>query len=130
MPIKHLRQETEIQLLAGDLAARWTPAEGIEPWLRDMEAELSAKVRHQRWSWEGIARALNAAGIIYATKRPWTGRSLLRKIAVIRFKSRQAPQSGAQVPIPESRSRPSVASPAKRSTPDENDPRQPTTDGG
>jgi len=108
MPIKHLRQETEIQLLADDLAARWTPAEGIMPWLRAMEAELSAKVRHQRWSWEAIARALNAAGITYETKRPWTGRSLLRKIAIIRFETRQVPQSGAQVHMPESRSLPPV----------------------
>lgn len=98
MPIKHPRDETEIRQFAGDLAARWRRGDGVEPWLRILEAELSGKVRHQRWSWESIARALNVAGITYETNRPWTGRSLLRKIATIRFEGRLAQQNSASVP--------------------------------
>jgi hypothetical protein len=98
MPIKHPRDETEIRQFAGDLAARWRRGDGVEPWLRILEAELSGKVRHQRWSWESIARALNVAGITYGTNRPWTGRSLLRKIATIRFEGRLAQQNSASLP--------------------------------
>ena len=98
MPIKHPRDETEIRQLAGDLAARWRRGDGVEPWLRSLEAELSDKVRQQRWSWESIARALNVAGITYETNRPWTGRSLLRKIATIRFEGRLAQQNGVSPP--------------------------------
>jgi hypothetical protein len=98
MPIKHLRDETEIRQLAGDLAARWRRGDGVEPWLRSLETELSGKVRQQRWSWESIARALNVAGITYQTNRPWTGRSLLRKIATIRFEGRLAQRNSASPP--------------------------------
>lgn len=98
MPIKHPRDETEIRRLAGDLAARWRRGDGVEPWLRSLEAELSGMVRQQRWSWESIARALNVAGINYETNRPWTGRSLLRKIATIRFEVRLAQQNSASAP--------------------------------
>jgi hypothetical protein len=98
MPIKHPRDETEIRQLAGDLAARWRRGDGVEPWLRSLEAELSGKVRQQRWSWESIARALNVAGITYQTKRPWTGRSLLRKIATIRFEGRLAQRNSVSLP--------------------------------
>jgi hypothetical protein len=99
MPIKHPRDETEIRQLAGDLAARWRRGDGVEPWLRSLEGELSGKVRQQRWSWESIARALNVAGITYETNRPWTGRSLLRKIATIRFEGRLAQQHSASPPV-------------------------------
>jgi hypothetical protein len=98
MPIKHPRDETEIRQLAGDLAARWRRGDGVEPWLRSLETELSGKVRQQRWSWESIARALNVAGITYETNRPWTGRSLLRKIATIRFEGRPAQRNSASPP--------------------------------
>ena len=112
MPIKHPRDETEIRQLAGDLAARWRRGDGVEPWLRSLEAELSGKVRHQRWSWESIARALNVAGITYETNRPWTGRSLLRKIATIRFEGRLAQQHSAALPAA-----PQPQGPASNSTP-------------
>jgi hypothetical protein len=98
MSIKHPRNETEIRLFAENLAARWSRADGIEPWLRSLEHELSDKVRYQRWSWESIARTLNMAGITYETNRPWTGRFLLRKIATIRFERRLAHQNGASLP--------------------------------
>ena len=101
MPIKHPRDEIEIRQLAKDLAARWRRADGVEPWLRSLESELSAKVRRQRWSWESIARALNVAGITYETNRPWTGRSLFRKIATIRFEGRLVRQDGASMPEPQ-----------------------------
>jgi hypothetical protein len=98
MPIKRPRNETEVRLFAENLAARWSRADGVEPWLRSLEHELSEKVRHQRWSWESIARTLNMAGITYETNRPWTGRFLLRKIATIRFESRLAQQNSASLP--------------------------------
>ena len=98
MPIKHPRNETEIRQFAENLAARWSRADGVEPWLRSLEHEFSEMVRHQRWSWEPIARTLNVAGITYETNRPWTGRSLLRKIATIRFESRLAQQNNASLP--------------------------------
>jgi hypothetical protein len=98
MPIKHPRDETEIRQLAEDLAARWQRADGVEPWLRSLEPELSGKVRHHRWSWESLARTLNVAGITYATNRPRTGRSLLRKIATVRFEGRLARKSRASLP--------------------------------
>jgi hypothetical protein len=101
MPIKHPRDETEIRQLAKDLAARWRRGDGVEPWLRVLEPELSAKVRRQRWSWESIARALNVAEITYETNRPWTGRSLFRKIATIRFEGRLAQQNKAAMPEPQ-----------------------------
>src|ERR1019366_10803444 len=62
---------------------------GGEPWLRTMEPELSRKVRTERWSWESVARALNAAGIQYRTSRPWTGVSLLQKITSVRYEELQ-----------------------------------------
>jgi hypothetical protein len=112
MPIKHPRDETEIRQLAKDLAARWRRGDGVEPWLRVLEPELSAKVRRQRWSWESIARALNVAGITYETNRPWTGRSLFRKIATIRFEGRLVRQDSASMPEPQGQQVQTVMVPA------------------
>ena len=89
MPIKHPRHDTDIEQFANNLAERWKQGDGIEPWLRTMEPELSRKVRSERWSWESVARALNAAGIQYRTSRPWTGVSLLQKITSVRYDERQ-----------------------------------------
>src|SRR5208283_3747281 len=89
MPKKHPRGEADISRLAGELAGRWQPGDGIEPWLQSVEPELSRKVRSERWSWESIARTLNVAGILYHTGRPWTGTSLLRKITSVRYESRR-----------------------------------------
>jgi hypothetical protein len=107
MPKKHLRNDTDIGQFAEELAGRWQQGDGIEPWLRSVEPELSRKVRSERWSWESIARALNIAGILYQTGRPWTGYSLAQKITSIRYEGRQhvrrksdlQPQPGA-VPVP------------------------------
>ena len=96
MPVKHPRHDIEIEQLAKDLAGRWMQGDGVEPWLRIMEPELSRKVRSERWSWELIARALNSAGIKYQTARPWTGNSLRKKMASIRYEARKrAPRKSA-----------------------------------
>ena len=89
MPVKHLRHDSDIELFANNLAERWKQGDGVEPWLRTMEPELSRKVRSERWSWESVARALNAAGIQYRTSRPWTGVSLLQKITSVRYEGRK-----------------------------------------
>jgi hypothetical protein len=89
MPIKHPRHDTDIEQFANDLAGRWKQGDGVEPWLRTMEPELSRKIRTERWSWESVARALNAAGIQYRTFRPWTGVSLLQKITSVRYEDRK-----------------------------------------
>ncbi len=89
MPVKHTRHDTDIEQFANDLAGRWKQGDGVEPWLRTMEPELSRKVRSERWSWELVARALNVAGIQYRTFRPWTGVSLLQKITSVRYEDRK-----------------------------------------
>lgn len=100
MPIKHLRHDTDIGQLAEELAGRWNQGHGVEPWLRSLEPELSRKVRSERWSWGSIARALNIAGILYQTGRPWTGLSLAKKIASIRYETRQQDRRNNALPHP------------------------------
>lgn len=89
MPIKHPRHDTDIAAFARELAGRWRQGDGVEPWLRALEPELSRKVRSERWSWESVARALNVAGIQYRTARAWSGASLLQKITSIRYEARK-----------------------------------------
>jgi hypothetical protein len=89
MPVKHPRHGSDIEQFANDLAERWKQGDGVEPWLRTMEPELSRKVRSERWSWESVAHALNVAGIQYRTSRPWTGVSLLQKITSVRYEDRK-----------------------------------------
>src|ERR1019366_9893736 len=89
MPVKHPRHDTDIEQFANDRAARWKQGDGVEPWLRTMEPELSRKVRSERWSGESVARALNVARIQYRTSRPWTGVSLLQKITSVRYEDRK-----------------------------------------
>ena len=89
MPLKHPRHESDIAQFANHLAERWQQGDGVEPWLRTMEPELSRKVRTERWSWESVARALNVAGIRYRTARPWSGVSLLQKITSVRYEDRK-----------------------------------------
>jgi hypothetical protein len=88
MPIKHLRSAHEIEETARDLARQWRQGDGVEPFLRRVEPELSRRVRNDNWSWETVARALNRAGITYQTGREWTGELLSQKIRVIRYKRR------------------------------------------
>ena len=89
MPVKHPRHDTDIADFARELAGRWRQGDGVEPWLRALEPELSRKVRCERWSWESVARALNVAGIQYRTARAWSGTSLLQKITSIRYEARK-----------------------------------------
>ena len=97
MPIKHPRHDTDIADFARELAGRWRQGDGVEPWLRALEPELSRKVRSERWSWESVARALNVAGIQYRTARAWSGTSLLQKITSIRYEARKrAGKTGAE----------------------------------
>jgi hypothetical protein len=132
MPKKHLRDDTDIAGLAKDLAGRWQPGDGVEPWLRSLEPELSRKVRDERWSWESIARAMNIAGILYQTARPWTGTSLLQKITSIRYEGRQhvrrkgddlskPPAARIPSPAPETPPQPHAASVLTESPSDEED---------
>ncbi len=110
MPVKQPRHDSDIAQLAEDLAGRWKQGDGIEPWLRLMEPELSGKVRNERWSWESIARALNVAGITYRTAQPWTGVRLLRKITSIRVESRKrARRNGSGTPATSTWARPVAA---------------------
>lgn len=88
MPKKHLRDDTDIGHLAEELAGRWQKGDGVEPWLRSLEPELSRKVQVERWSWKSIAQALNLAGILYQTGKEWTGVSLSKKIATVRYDNR------------------------------------------
>lgn len=72
---------------------RWTPADGIEPWLRRHLDEMTGLVRDERWRWEDIARALDLAGISYAAAgrgRPWTAVLLMDKAAKLRGQRRKA----------------------------------------
>lgn len=71
---------------------RWTPADGIEPWLRRHLDEMTGLVRDERWRWEDIARALDLAGISYAAAgrgRPWTAALLMDKAAKLRGQRRK-----------------------------------------
>jgi len=88
MPIKLTRDEDEIEVMAEELAQQWRRGDGIEPFLRGLEPELSRRVREQHWSWESMALAFNRAGITYQSGRLWTGQTLGNKVRDIRFKMR------------------------------------------
>lgn len=87
---KPARAQADIEALAARWHAEWTPHDGIEPWLRRHLTELTTLVRADRWSWDGLARALNEAGILYATGRPWSGRGLCDKVNTLRLRQRRA----------------------------------------
>ena len=93
MPIKELRSTDDIEEAGRDLARRWRQGDGVEPFLRKVEPELSQRVRDNNWSWESVARSLNHAGIIYQTGREWTGELLSQKIRAIRYKRRARTRS-------------------------------------
>ena len=89
MPIKHVRHDTEIERFADELAGRWRQGDGVEPFLRRLEPELSRMVRSENWSWESVARSLNGARIAYQSGRPWNGATLAQKMANIRHDGRK-----------------------------------------
>lgn len=76
---KRARLDAEITVLAARLGTDWTPGDAVEPWLRRHVDELTDLVRDRDWSWADIGRALDLAGIRYASGRPWTGPHLIRK---------------------------------------------------
>lgn len=69
--------EEEIQALADDFKATWgwKKKGAIAPWLLTHGPRLRALIK-QGWTWEGIGRALTAAGIAYNTGAAWDGEVL------------------------------------------------------
>src|ERR1700712_4516117 len=96
MPPRAARPDPQIERLARDFRSRWVAADGIEPWLRRQLPRLT-RLQQDGWSWSDIGRALTAAGIIYATGRPWTGPILARKLAQVRTQLR-ARQKRTSIP--------------------------------
>jgi len=99
MPRRTARPDAQVARLAAELGRRWVAADGIEPWLRRQLPRLTSLAREEGWSWDDIGRAMTAAGITYATGRPWTGRQLARKAADVRAQLRTR-EGGAQAPAP------------------------------
>ncbi len=120
MPIKLTRDEDDIEVMAEALAQRWRRGDGIEPFLRDLEPELSRRVRDQHWSWESLALAFNRAGITYQSGRVWTGQTLGNKIRDIPFKMRvraSKAMSDARANVPAATVAAIVGPPAARDIP-------------
>ena len=92
------RPDVQIEHLAADLKRRWVAADGIEPWLRRHVPRLTNLVRIEGWTWNDIARALTAAGITYATGRPWSGRQLAVKAAEVRLQLRARDERRRRLP--------------------------------
>jgi hypothetical protein len=84
MPRKLSRPDTDVQKLAAELSKRWTPTDGIAPWLRRNGPRLRNMVRDGGWTWTDIGRAMTLAGITYASGTPWTGALLNVKMAQAR----------------------------------------------
>lgn len=82
------RSDDEVRKLAAVWAGKWTPADGIEPWLRRHMDEMKRMIRVDRWSWSDLARSLNEAGITYAGGQ-WTAALLGDKIATLRWRQRK-----------------------------------------
>jgi hypothetical protein len=68
-----------IQALADEFRADWRTNAAIAPWLRKHGPRLQALVKEE-WTWEGIGKALTAAGIAYKTGKPWRPEILRKKI--------------------------------------------------
>lgn len=83
------RADSEVQTLAARWRTEWAPNDGIDPWLRRHLAELTRLLRNDRWSWFDLARALNDAGIIHATGRPWSAAHLGSKVRTLRTRQRR-----------------------------------------
>jgi hypothetical protein len=96
MPRKLARPDADIQKLAAELQKRWTPADGIAPWLRRNGPRLRRMVRDGGWTWADIGRAMTLAGITYASGVPWTGVLLTVKMAQARshLRAREAKRTG------------------------------------
>jgi len=88
------RSDDEVRRLAAAWASKWTPADGIEPWLRRHMDEMRRMIRVDRWSWSDLARSLNEAGITYAGGQ-WTAALLGDKVATLRWRQRKREQVAA-----------------------------------
>ena len=88
------RSDDEVRKLAAVWTSKWTPADGIEPWLRRHMDEMKRMIRVDRWSWSDLARSLNEAGITYAGGR-WTATLLGDKIAGLRWRQRKRERAAA-----------------------------------
>jgi len=96
MPRKLARPDADVQKLAAELQKRWTPADGIAPWLRRNGPRLRRMVRDGGWTWADIGRAMTLAGITYGSGTPWTGALLNVKMAQARshLRKRDAKRDG------------------------------------
>ena len=88
------RSDDEVRKLAAVWASRWTPADGIEPWLRRHMDEMRRMIRVDRWSWSDLARSLNEAGITYSGGQ-WTAALLGEKVAGLRWRQRKRERAAA-----------------------------------
>ncbi len=88
------RSDDEVRKLAALWAGKWTPADGIEPWLRRHMDEMKRMIRVDRWSWSDLARSLNEAGITY-TGGQWTAALLGDKVATLRWRQRKRERAAA-----------------------------------
>lgn len=88
------RSDDEVRKLAAVWANKWTPADGIEPWLRRHMDEMKRMIRVDRWSWDDLARSLNEAGITYAGGQ-WTAALLGGKVAGLRWRQRKRERAAA-----------------------------------
>ena len=96
------RPDQDVRDLAACWAASWTPAQGIEPWLKQQLDELARLIRVERWSWSDVALSLNQAGILYRSGADWTATSLGTKVATLRWEKRRrerGPASRQTFPI-------------------------------
>jgi len=102
MSRKPARPDAEIEQLAAELRARWTPADGIMPWLRKRLSRLTRLHEDEGWSWADIGRAMDAAGIRYETGRAWTGFLLARKVGQARaeLRKREAKRAAVKPALP------------------------------
>lgn len=88
------RSDDEVRKLAAVWSGKWTPADGIEPWLRRHMDEMKRMIRVDRWSWSDLARSLNEAGITY-TGGQWTAALLGDKVATLRWRQRKRERAAA-----------------------------------
>ena len=88
------RSDDEVRRLAAAWDAKWTPEDGIEPWLRRHMDEMQRLIRVDRWSWRDLARSLNEAGITYSGGQ-WTAALLGDKVAGLRSQQRKRDQKAA-----------------------------------
>lgn len=88
------RSDDEVLKLAAVWAGKWTPADGIEPWLRRHMDEMKRMIRVDRWSWSDLARSLNEAGITYSGGQ-WTAALLGDKVAGLRWRQRKRERAAA-----------------------------------